>query len=103
MGNDPIIGWAWSTVLLSLRVAPVFALAPPFTLIRMPLLFRMLLSLGLAACIAAANPAAAALADSGAGTILVAAVFVLMAMGPWMIHQITQVAGATFAMIPELG
>lgn len=34
---------------------------------------------------------------------LLATVFVLMAMGPWMLHQITQFATATFTMIPELG
>lgn len=34
---------------------------------------------------------------------LFASVFVLMAMGPWMLHQITQFATATFTMIPELG
>jgi flagellar biosynthetic protein FliR len=55
-------------------VAPVFALAPPFTLVRMPMLFRMLLSLGLAACIVAANPAATVLTDTGAGAIIATAV-----------------------------
>lgn len=34
---------------------------------------------------------------------LLAAVFVLIALGPWMIHQITQFATATIGMIPELG
>ena len=34
---------------------------------------------------------------------LLATVFVLMAMGPWMLHQITQFATATLTMIPELG
>jgi flagellar biosynthesis protein FliR len=74
MTEGGLIGWAFSAILLSLRIAPVFALAPPFTLIRMPMAFRMLMSLGLAACIAAANPAAAALTDTGAGAILVIAV-----------------------------
>jgi flagellar biosynthetic protein FliQ len=34
---------------------------------------------------------------------LVAAVVVLIALGPWMIHQITQFATTTIRMIPELG
>jgi flagellar biosynthetic protein FliR len=67
----PLVGWAFSAALLSLRVAPVFAFAPPFTLVRMPVLFRLLLSLGVAACVVAANPAAAAITDSGPGALLV--------------------------------
>lgn len=73
MTEQGLFGWAFSAILLSLRVAPVFAFAPPFTLIRMPMTFRMLMSLGLAACIAAANPAAAAVTDASAGAILVTA------------------------------
>lgn len=34
---------------------------------------------------------------------LLAAVFVLITLGSWMIHQITQFARATIGMIPELG
>lgn len=34
---------------------------------------------------------------------LLAAVFVLIAMGPWMMHQITQFAISTIRIIPELG
>lgn len=34
---------------------------------------------------------------------LLAAVFVLIALGPWMIHQITQFAVTTIGMIPQLG
>lgn len=68
------IGWALSALLLSLRVAPVFAFAPPFTLVRMPATFRMLLGLGIAACIAGANPAAAALTDVSAGALMLIAV-----------------------------
>lgn len=76
MTESGLIGWAFSAMLLSLRVAPVFAFAPPFTLVRMPMLFRMLMSLGLAACIVAANPAAAALTDAGAGAGAVLAIAV---------------------------
>lgn len=34
---------------------------------------------------------------------LVVAVFMLIALGPWMIHQITEFAIASIRMIPELG
>ena len=34
---------------------------------------------------------------------LLVAVFVLIALGPWMIHQITQFAISSIRMIPELG
>ena len=34
---------------------------------------------------------------------LLAAMFVLIALGSWMIHQITQFATATIGLIPELG
>lgn len=34
---------------------------------------------------------------------LLAAVFVLIAFGPWMIHQVTQFALSSIRMIPELG
>lgn len=33
---------------------------------------------------------------------LLAAVFVLIALGPWMLHQVTQFATQTFQMIPSL-
>src|SRR4051794_19917359 len=68
-----LIGWALSALLLSLRVAPVFAFAPPFTLVRMPAVFRVLLSLGVAACVVGAHPAGAALGDMGSGALAVAA------------------------------
>lgn len=34
---------------------------------------------------------------------LIAAVVVLIALGPWMIHQVTRFATRTIQMIPELG
>jgi flagellar biosynthetic protein FliR len=100
MTEGGLIGWAFSSILLSLRIAPVFALAPPFTLIRMPMAFRMLMSLGLAACIAAANPAAAALTDDGAGAILVIAVRELLLGTIFLVafqlsYAALQVAGRT--------
>ena len=67
MDGEALFAPAFSSLLLSLRVAPVFAFAPPFTLVRLPVTFRMLFSLGIAACIVAANPAAAALSDLSVG------------------------------------
>jgi flagellar biosynthetic protein FliR len=73
MEGGGIIGYGIAAILLSLRVAPVFAFAPPFTLVRLPRTFRMLMALGVAACLVAANPAAATLRDTGAGALLVTA------------------------------
>ena len=100
MDASGLIGWSFSAILLSLRIAPVFALAPPFTLVRMPMTFRMLMSLGIAACIVAANPAAAALTDTGAGAILVIAVRELLLGTIFLVafqlsYAALQVAGRT--------
>jgi flagellar biosynthetic protein FliR len=78
MEGGGLIGYAFAAVLLSLRVAPVFAFAPPFTLVRMPRTFRMLMALGVAACLVAANPAHAMLRDTGPGALFVAAAMELM-------------------------
>lgn len=74
MATDPLLGWVFPSLLLSLRISPVFAFAPPFTLVPAPALFRALFGLGLAACLAHANPAAAALTDAGLPTVLAVAV-----------------------------
>lgn len=65
--------WAIASGLLSLRVSPLFALAPPFTLTRVPVLFRVLLGVGLAGWMVAGNPAATTLPDLSAGGLIVAA------------------------------
>ena len=53
---DNLTAWLTAALLLSLRISPVFAFAPPFTLMRVPALFRVMLGLGLAGLIAAALP-----------------------------------------------
>lgn len=78
MQGGGIITYAVAALLLSLRVAPVFAFAPPFTLVRLPRTFRMLFSLGVAACLVAANPAGAMLRDAGPGALLVTGVMELL-------------------------
>ena len=46
-----------SVLLISLRIAPAFAYAPPFTLLRVPVTIRVLLALSLATWLTLANPA----------------------------------------------
>ncbi|MBC7768213.1 MAG: flagellar biosynthetic protein FliR [Phycisphaerales bacterium] len=45
-----------ATLLMSLRIAPTFGFAPPFTLMRTPAMVRLALSLGLSFWLVAANP-----------------------------------------------
>jgi flagellar biosynthetic protein FliR len=78
MGGGTLTGWVFSSLLLSLRIAPAFALAPPFSLTRMPMLFRLLFGVGMAACMVAGNPAAAAIHDISAGPLLAAGARELM-------------------------
>jgi flagellar biosynthetic protein FliR len=78
MTYDGLIAWVTSCLLLGLRIGPVFAFAPPFTLVRLPRSFRILFGLGLAVCLVSAFPAATALPDYGAGTIVSAAARELM-------------------------
>ena len=58
MALDPYIHWIFASVLLSLRIAPAFTFAPPFTLTRLSPLFRALFGLALAACMVSMAPAA---------------------------------------------
>jgi flagellar biosynthetic protein FliR len=89
MGADALTGWVVPILLLSLRIAPVFAFAPPFNLIRTPVLFRMLFGVAAAACLASANPEAAAVRSLDGGTLLAAAAAEL-------------ILGATFVMVFHL-
>lgn len=65
-------------LLLGLRVAPVFALAPPFSQIRAPAAFRVLFGLGVAACLVGADPNLARVDDLSAGNLIVVAARELM-------------------------
>jgi flagellar biosynthesis protein FliR len=47
--------WLESAILLGLRIAPVFAFAPPFTLVPMPALFRLLFGLGLSVALVSSH------------------------------------------------
>lgn len=72
MPFDDLTSWAVTALLLSLRVAPAFTLAPPFTLTRTPAPFRMFFGLGLAGLLAAGLGPAARLQVFDAGGLLAA-------------------------------
>lgn len=72
--GTPLATWAASCLLLGLRVAPVFALAPPFSLIRIPRLFLMLFGLGVSICLVSANPQGARVVDMSLHGLVLAAV-----------------------------
>jgi len=78
MQSSALTGWIFSSLFLSLRVSPVFALAPPFSLTRVPAPFRAFFGVAIAACIAAADPAMATIRDFSAGTLVVTAARELM-------------------------
>jgi flagellar biosynthetic protein FliR len=61
-----------ATLLLSLRIAPALAFAPPFTMLRAPALVRVLLSLSLAAWLVAAFPAETWQSAAAQGSLIVA-------------------------------
>ncbi len=73
-----LVGWAFSSLLLSLRIAPVFAMAPPFTLTRTPAMFRTLFALGVATCLVSANPATTTITDYSLGGLVGTAMRELM-------------------------
>lgn len=55
--ND-LTDFAIASLLVSLRIAPTLAFAPPFTLVRIPAVVRLMLAISLAAWIVASHPAA---------------------------------------------
>jgi flagellar biosynthetic protein FliR len=70
-----------AVLLVSLRVAPTFAFAPPFTLLRTPASVRVALSLGLAIWLVVAHPATTSGVDvSSRGLIAAAASELLLGM-----------------------
>jgi flagellar biosynthetic protein FliR len=81
MPIEAISGWVFASVLLALRIGPALAFAPPFTLTRTPAIFRVVLALGLAACMVGGNPQAAALGSISLGGLVFAALRELMLGG----------------------
>jgi flagellar biosynthetic protein FliR len=73
-----LTSWICAAALFGLRLGPIFAAAPPFTLVRLPVLFRMLLGLGLAASLLAFRPETVASVPTAPGPLLQAAAAELM-------------------------
>ena len=57
----------------SLRIGPVLAFAPPFTLIRIPAAIRVMLGFGLAGCLSLADPSGAGPGEMPVASIVLAA------------------------------
>ena len=81
MTENMLAGWIVSCLLLGMRIAPVFVFAPPFSLVRMPRLFLLLLGVGLSVCLVSAFPQATTLANLTTHTVAVAAVRELLLGG----------------------
>ena len=69
--SHELVSWVISSLLLSLRIAPVFALAPPFSLTTVPVAVRVLFGVGVAACLISAHPADGLISDFGLGNLMV--------------------------------
>lgn len=69
----PLLDWTLGSLLLGLRIAPVLGFAPPFTLTRLPAVFRLLMGLGLAALITAWRPSPFLAGEVEAGWLVAAA------------------------------
>jgi len=70
MASFDLVRWVCACLLLGLRVAPVFTLAPPFSQTRTPAMFRVLFGLGVSACLVAADPAMVRIDDLSFGYLL---------------------------------
>lgn len=75
---SPLTGGAIATLLVSLRIAPTLAFAPPFTLTRVPTLVRVSLAIALAAWLVAGHPAQTSGVDLDTGRLIVATAGELM-------------------------
>jgi flagellar biosynthetic protein FliR len=73
MAYDALANWAVSCLILGLRIVPVFVFAPPFTLIRIPLLFRVLFGFALSVALLASHPEAT-MAASRLSTVFLGAI-----------------------------
>lgn len=63
--------WAIAVLLVTVRLSPIFAFAPPFTLLNIPLRVRVLIPVMLAACLVQAPGARVVGMDTGAGMLAV--------------------------------
>jgi flagellar biosynthesis protein FliR len=74
MGGNNLEIWVTSCLLLSLRIAPVFLFAPPFTLTRVPKLCTALMGMGLSAVLVSAYPDVALVKEASSATLLIGGV-----------------------------
>ncbi|WP_294296586.1 flagellar biosynthetic protein FliR [uncultured Sphingomonas sp.] len=74
----PFLSQAIAVLLVSLRIGPTLAFAPPFTLLRVPAAVRMMLGVALAAWLVAGNPASTWQVRSSGVALLVIALSELM-------------------------
>ena len=95
MQTAALADWIASVLVLGLRIAPVFAFAPPFSLIRMPVLFRVLFGLGLCAALLAAHPGLAMVSASHLSSLFLAAVHEL-ALGSMLVLVFQLAFGALY-------
>lgn len=73
MAFETLTSWVVTSLLLGLRIGPVFAMAPPFTLTRTPAVFRVFLGLGLAGVLTSSLPQDQWATAFGAGDLLATA------------------------------
>jgi flagellar biosynthesis protein FliR len=95
MAGDALSLWIVSCLLVGLRIAPVFAFAPPFTLVRVPRLIRLLLGLGLSVCVLAGLPPVGAIADLKVSSVVLAAAHELL-LGATFVLAFQAVFGALY-------
>ncbi|MFI4973083.1 MAG: flagellar biosynthetic protein FliR [Caulobacterales bacterium] len=74
MTDGVSVGWVFESALLSLRVSPVFALAPPFSLTQVPALLRVLFGVGIATALVSTDPNAARISDFSPGFLIAGSV-----------------------------
>ena len=76
---EELVNSAVATMLISLRIAPAFAFSPPFTLLRIPAMVRLVLTVSIAAWLVAANPEQTYRIDlRGSGLVITAATELLL-------------------------
>ncbi|CAD6548995.1 flagellar biosynthetic protein FliR [Paraburkholderia metrosideri] len=94
MAIEAGVSWTIGILLLSLRIGPVFVLAPPFSQTQVPMRVRVCLVLALAACLARGVPSAAY--ANGAALVIAAATELMLGLAIAFAFQ-TAFAALSFA------
>ncbi len=95
MSETLLANWVASCLLLGLRIAPVFAFAPPFNLIRVPRTLLLLFGLGLSIALVSAYPAQTAIDAADLHAVVAAAVRELL-LGATLVLAFQLVYGALY-------